>query len=41
MECYKNLKKWCFENGLKSKNIDFPVAFGPIGYTGIAAKEYI
>ena len=31
----------CYENGLKSKGIDFPIAFGPIGYTGVAATEHI
>jgi len=41
MESYKNLKKWCYENGLKSKGIDFPAAFGSNGYAGMAATEYI
>ena len=38
---YIAFKDWLIENGVKMDGVDYPVAFGPLGYIGAAASKDI
>lgn len=38
---YQRYLKWVRENGLIANGVDFPVAFGSLGYLGLAANKDI